>query len=104
MKNKFGLLETDMQILKQAFSQITQIQQAFIFGSRAKGNYKNGSDIDIALKGDMEQKQLKKLHFQLNEESPLPYKIDLIHYETLQENALKEHIDRLGVLIYTKWV
>ncbi len=102
MENKLGLRTSDMEVLVQAFSQVPQIEKAFVFGSRTKNTYKQGSDIDIALKGEILPLQIKKLHFALNEESLLPYKIDLIHYETLQEQALKEHIDRVGVLIYTR--
>ena len=51
MKNRFGLIDTDIEIIMRTFSLHPKVEQAVIFGSRAKGNYKNGSDVDIALKG-----------------------------------------------------
>lgn len=51
MKNKFGLFDNDLETIVSVLSQYNKVDKAYIFGSRAKGNFKNGSDIDIALKG-----------------------------------------------------
>jgi predicted nucleotidyltransferase len=51
MNLDFGLTHSDLHAIKQVLAKYPQIEQAIIFGSRAKGNYKPGSDVDIALKG-----------------------------------------------------
>lgn len=103
MKNKLGLIEDDLQNVVSVLVQFPEVELASIFGSRAKGNYKNGSDVDIALKG----KQLTfmiaaRINSILNEETSMPYKFDVLNYETITNNELKEHIDRVGIVIYNK--
>jgi uncharacterized protein len=100
---RFGLTESDLNNLVSVFTQIPEIEQASIFGSRAKGNFKNGSDVDIALFG----KQLSfmiiaRINSFLNEETSMPYKFDVLNYETITNKELKEHIERVGAVIYSK--
>jgi type I restriction enzyme S subunit len=78
------------------------VDKALVFGSRAKGNYKEGSDIDLALKGYITAKDLLDLHGKL-EALNLPYSFDLVNYNTINEPALKEHVDRAGVEMYSRW-
>jgi len=67
-------------------------------GSRAKGNFKPGSDIDIALLGEgITPKILQKIAYQLNEETTMPYFFDLVHYESLANEALLAHINEFGI-------
>ena len=97
----FGLSETDCRYIKNALSHYPEIEQAIIFGSRAKGNYKPGSDIDIALKGKrITEKHVFQLRDELEEQLPLPYFFDLIRYDSISNPDLFQHIDRVGQLIY----
>ncbi len=103
MKNKLGLVESDLQNVVSVLIQFPEVELASVFGSRVKGNYKNGSDVDIALKG----KQLSfmivaRINSILNEETSMPYRFDVLNYETITNNELKEHIDRVGLVIYNK--
>lgn len=92
-----GLTETDIKHLKAAIEQFPEIEDAAIFGSRAKGNYKKASDVDLAVKGRaVTPETIQKLNFLLNEELPLPYFFDVVHYESLENQLLVEHIDRVG--------
>ncbi|MBI2026836.1 MAG: nucleotidyltransferase domain-containing protein [Deltaproteobacteria bacterium] len=70
-----------------------------LFGSRAKGNYREGSDIDIAITGD--NVTLKdRDHWLLKYDNlNLPWKLDLVVYHLIEESALQSHIDRIGVRI-----
>ena len=77
------------------------MREAVLFGSRAKGNYKKGSDIDIAVKGPVEKDALAQLMMAFDE-SLLPYLVDVVVYANLENEALREHIDRVGVRIYVK--
>ena len=65
MSSKFGLKPSDLECIIAILEQTTGIEQALIFGSRAKGTFKNGSDVDIALKG-------KNLSFESVERISLP--------------------------------
>ncbi len=98
---RIGLSETDffeiILILEKNFS----IDEAIIFGSRAKGNFKNGSDIDLALKGEnFYNDDLLELSYLLNEETILPYKFDLLIFNSIKNKELIEHIERCGIVIY----
>jgi uncharacterized protein len=99
----YGLKDTDLEIICNIFRIEGKIEEAVIFGSRARGNYKNGSDIDIALKGkDIDAGIISHLSYQLNEETLLPYKFDIINYNTINNNDLIQQINRNGITIYSK--
>ena len=92
----FGLSDEHLKMIIAVLAK-TPITKAVIFGSRAKGNYKPNSDIDIAVfVGD---DIINKISTELDE-LPTPYKFDIIAYETIQNQDLKEHIDRVGKEIY----
>ena len=99
----FGLRDSDIEIIKDILHQESEVEKAFIFGSRAKGNYKNGSDVDIALKGTrLNFKICSHISYLLNEETQLPYKFDVLNYHTIASNELIEHIDRMGIEFYNE--
>lgn len=100
---KFGLKENDIKYILKILENFPQIETALIFGSRAKGNYKLGSDIDIAIVGgDIDFDVIANVHYLLEEESPMPYMFDIVNYNKLENIKLKEHIDRVGITIYSK--
>jgi predicted nucleotidyltransferase len=75
------------------------VEQIILFGSRAKGTFRNGSDIDLALKGkSISADDILDLRLNLDELN-LPWEIDLLHYETITDPAVKEHIDRVGITL-----
>jgi predicted nucleotidyltransferase len=97
----FGLKESDILNIQETLGMYPEIAKAYIFGSRAKGNYKNGSDIDIAIKGENISFDLViKVAGHLNEETLMPYHFDVLDYHSIQNNDLIEHIDRQGILFY----
>ncbi len=103
MKAEFGLKESDVFTICTILEQYPQVSYALIFGSRAKGNYKPGSDVDIALKGEKLNNQvLNNISFLLNEETNMPYKFDVLNYQSINETALIDHINRVGKLFYDK--
>jgi predicted nucleotidyltransferase len=99
---QFGLNAEDVAKINRVFSDFDAIESVFIYGSRAKGNYKNGSDIDLTL---VEQKmsfsEFLALETQLDE-LLLPYKIDLSQKRKIANPDLLSHINRVGQLFYTK--
>ena len=101
----FGLLEKDIDYITQAIKQFDEIECAIIFGSRAMGNYKKGSDVDIAFMGEKVSKDtILQLNELLNETYPLPYFFDLVNYNEISNIELKRHIDTLGIVIYKKTI
>ena len=103
MNNPFGISEKSYMLLIEALTKYTQIEEVIVFGSRAKGNYKKGSDIDLAIKGKNCTARLAlDLGAFINEELPIPYMVDVIDYNSLQHRELKEHIDRAGIVFYKK--
>jgi predicted nucleotidyltransferase len=98
-----GLKDRDIENIIRASRELPEIEEVILFGSRAKGIQKNGSDVDLAIKGrNVTDKTTKRFSTKLNEELPLPYFMDVVHYETIRNKALAEHIDRVGKIIYSK--
>lgn len=98
----FGLQERDIHMIETALSHFKEVKRAKIFGSRAIGNYKKGSDIDIAIFGkNITNDTTSQLNDLLNEVYPLPYFFDLLHYEEVANDDLKNHIDQVGIEIYS---
>ncbi len=100
MTDKFGLEKQVGTKIISVLSKNIRIESAIIFGSRAKGTYNNGSDIDIALKGNqLNLTDITKLLIELDDFF-LPYKFDLIIYNKIEELALRAHIDTYGKCLY----
>lgn len=99
----FGLKDEDIAYIVSAIEKFDEIKKAVIFGSRAKGNYKPGSDVDIAIFGNnISFDTLSKLHTVLEDESPMPYFFDIVDYSHLTHEELKEHIERVGKSIFER--
>lgn len=100
--NKFGLTERGMNVFQGTFMQYPEVTKVYIFGSRAKGNYKPGSDIDLAVINEgVSDRTLLQLANDFDE-SDLPYKVDIIYTPDLKHAELKDHIDRVGIIFYEK--
>lgn len=103
MKDRFGLKTDTIQKINQVLAAYPQVEQAILYGSRAKGNYKNGSDIDLVLSGDGEL--TLKLFYQIANDLDdllLPYTIDLSILSDIHDPDLLGHIQHVGKLFYKK--
>lgn len=99
----FGISEKSFNLIISALSKWSEIDSAAIFGSRAMGNYKRGSDIDLVIYGnDITPEIVDSLSIMLNEKLPIPYYFDIVHYESLKNDSLKTHIDTYGKRFYMK--
>jgi predicted nucleotidyltransferase len=97
---RFGLKEETIEKIIAVFSLFPEIDKAILYGSRAKGNYKHGSDIDITLLGnDLDLKLLNHLSLALDE-LLLPYKFDISIYSYINNSDLLENIKRVGIVFY----
>ncbi|WP_129595748.1 nucleotidyltransferase domain-containing protein [Anaerophilus nitritogenes] len=98
---KFGIPDKSMSLIIDTFLEIKEVEKAAIFGSRAMGNYKKGSDVDIVIYGKLITPEIvNQISIELNEKLPLPYYFDIIHYEFLKHEGLKRHIDKFAKNIY----
>lgn len=96
----YGLAKEDLTTIRQVVQRFPVVEQVILFGSRAKGNYKPGSDIDLAIKGSHIDHDISvKLAEILNEETMLPYFFNIVHYDLLTEQRLIQHIDRIGITL-----
>ena len=98
--NNFGLPQRTINELTKYFSSKTEIEMVKIYGSRAKGNYHNGSDIDFAIWTD-EHNTFFRIAGELDD-LPTPYMFDVIDYKTLTHKGMKNSIDKDGILFYEK--
>lgn len=101
--NDFGIYDKSFSLLLDSFKSFPEIEKVIIYGSRVMGNYKKGSDIDLAILGDqITLNTVSKLNALLNEDLPIPYYLDVLNYNALTNLNLKQHIDKEGKVIYTK--
>jgi predicted nucleotidyltransferase len=100
---KFGLSEDTIQKIRAVLGRYPQVQEAILYGSRAKGTYRNGSDIDLTLRGgtDLTLNVLYKILTDLDD-LLLPYTIDLSIFDDISDPDVIEHIQRVGVSFYDK--
>lgn len=97
-----GINDASLHIILSTLSECQVVSQAILFGSRAKGNYKQGSDIDLAIKGQGIDKDVLSSLNAAFEESSLIYFVDIISYEHIANPDLKSHIDRVGTVIFNR--
>ena len=98
----FGITARDKNTIDRILDKYPEVELVYVFGSRAKGNFKIGSDIDLAI---MNAKiSARTIHNIVEdfEESSLPYFVDLVHVDAIQHQDLKEHIWRVGQKFYSR--
>ncbi len=99
---KYGLRDSHIEQILFVLRNYPSIDRAILYGSRAKGNYREASDIDLTLLGDT--LDLDLLHSIENalDELLLPYTIDLSIFHKIENTDLIEHIKRVGIVIYDR--
>lgn len=98
---KYGLPEKTINAIQHIFSKFAEIESAVLYGSRAKGNYKKGSDIDLTLHGKLTFETLLKIENELDD-LLLPYSIDLSMFSQISNPDLREHIAKVGIVFYKR--
>ena len=97
---RYGLPDEHIKIILDYIARYSEIEEAVLFGSRALGTYKPGSDVDIALKGNKVDSFLAAhLKSEIEEETTLPYFFDFVAYSKLNHKDLIKHIDKYGVVL-----
>ena len=102
MSATHGLSVATVQKLRAVFAEFPQVEKAVLYGSRAKGNFKPGSDIDLTLIGDAIDARLSSKIYWAIDDLLLPYQVDLSLFSQLQHPELIDHIRRVGVPLYER--
>ncbi|MFW6348474.1 MAG: nucleotidyltransferase domain-containing protein [Cyclonatronaceae bacterium] len=96
-----GLKPRTVEAINGVFARHPEVERAILYGSRAKGNYRNGSDIDLTLDGpDLNLELLFTIENELDD-LLLPYKIDLSIRAQISNPDLLDHINRVGKVFYS---
>jgi uncharacterized protein len=97
---EFGLPIATLNTIRGILAEVPAVKKAVIYGSRAKGTHRPGSDIDLTLFGEgLDLDTLGHMATRL-EESPIPYQVDLSIFELIDHAGLREHIERVGQVFY----
>jgi predicted nucleotidyltransferase len=99
---RFGLKESTIHKIISVFAKHSKIEKVLLYGSRAKGNYRNGSDIDLTLIGDeLSYSQLSGIELNIDD-LLLPYSFDISIFKDIENPNLVDHINRVGIVLYEK--
>lgn len=98
----FGLPPATVETIRRILATEPAVEKAVLFGSRAKGTHRPGSDIDLALFGaGLDLDVLGRLAARLDE-SPIPYQVDLCLFDWIDHEDLRAHIARVGRVFYER--
>ncbi len=98
----YGLKQETIEAIQNILRKYDKVDRAILYGSRAKGTYRPGSDIDLILEGEnLDLTILQKIENELDELF-LPYKIDISIRRHIKNPELQEHIQRVGKVFYTR--
>jgi predicted nucleotidyltransferase len=97
-----GLTPEQLVLLQQVFKKHPEVATVKIYGSRAKGNFNDRSDVDLVLLGTGIDRHLVADLLMDLADTDLPYTVDLQNYSDIKNRALIEHIDRVGLVIYER--
>ncbi|HRY31377.1 MAG TPA: nucleotidyltransferase domain-containing protein [Bacteroidales bacterium] len=101
--NQYGLRERDMVFLQSLFISMPEIDSVILYGSRARGDFEPGSDLDLAVTGEkVTLSTLSAIRRALEEDSPIPFFFDLLHLDSLNNPKLAGRIREEGKVIYQK--
>jgi len=97
-----GLGEKVIALIQDVFRTHPEVEEVWLYGSRAKGNYKAGSDIDLSMVGEqLDYGFLSTINQELYDLS-IPYTIDLSILSTISNADMVEHIKRIGEIFYSR--
>ena len=93
----FGLDHDVLEKIRDCLRKYPTIRWVKIYGSRAKGNYTRVSDIDLCFSSE---KDISASLLAALDALPTPYFFDVTHYESIENEDLQSHIDRIGIIIF----
>jgi uncharacterized protein len=98
----YGLSKDIVDRIIDVVSKIPEVEEVVLYGSRAKGNFRPGSDIDLTIKGHgLDLKRLNKISLDLDD-LLLPYTFDISLFHQIKNQDLIDHIERVGIVFYRR--
>lgn len=98
----FGLGTEERSKIRGVLARFREVERAVIYGSRAKGCYKKGSDIDLCLRGEgLDLKVLYQIGDALDG-LDMPYKFDVCLHSYLDDPEFIGHVERVGKVFYDR--
>jgi proline iminopeptidase len=94
-----ALTSEELVQLRRVFARHPEVKIVKLFGSRAKGTNAANSDIDLALWGEVDALRAEAIAAELDE-LPMPYKYDVKPFDLIKLRPLREHIQRVGIMVY----
>lgn len=101
MTTRFGLTEEALTLICDVFRRYPEIHRVKLFGSRATDRFEDGSDVDLALWGEVNLTLLGRIAGELDE-LPLPYTFDVKAYDAVRYEPLRRQIDETGKMLYDR--
>ena len=103
MSERYGLSDKTIEVITAVFARHPEVERVMLYGSRAMGNHRTGSDIDLSLQGgdDLTDLVLYSIVRELDD-LPLPYSFDVSVHSMIENEALLQHIRRWGVVLYKR--
>jgi predicted nucleotidyltransferase len=102
MSEKHGLSERTLEAIHSVLARHVEVEQAVLFGSRAKGTQRRGSDIDLVLKGPGISFGLVNRIYSELDDLPIPYEFSLVTEEEMTNPEFRAHVERVGLLFYER--
>ncbi|MDB6072489.1 MAG: polymerase beta domain protein region [Verrucomicrobiaceae bacterium] len=99
--NAPALTSRELALVSEVFHRHPEVSQAKLFGSRAKGTHTPSSDVDLAIWGDVDPLRAESIAAELDE-LPLPYRFEVQPFEHIAHAPLRDHIERVGIVVYPK--
>jgi predicted nucleotidyltransferase len=97
-----GLSDETVERIRGVLAGHPRVEKALLYGSRAKGTHRPGSDIDLTLQGGaLEHRDLAEIAAELDD-LMMPYRIDLSLFADLSHPDLLDHIRRVGIVLYAR--
>lgn len=102
ISRRSGLKTDELARIRSILSSHEQVEEAILYGSRAKGTFHPGSDIDLALKGSaLSLPEVNRIATELDD-LDMPYEIDLTLHDHIENSNLREHIERVGIQVFKR--
>jgi len=98
--NNFGLPPKVVHQINSIFKKHKKVLSVIVYGSRAMGTFRAGSDIDLCLKGPLlTTTELLEIENEIDD-LMLPYKFDISIYNQITNEDLVDHINRIGIALF----
>jgi predicted nucleotidyltransferase len=99
---QYGLNDNTLTKIRDVFNSFGEVEKAILYGSRAKGTFKNGSDVDLTLVGNQLNQYILFQLIDRIDDLMLPYTFDISIFEQVSNPEFKEHVERVGKIFYQK--